>query len=768
MASRQLRKLRKQQELLSLQKEAAERSEESDDGHIGYIAARPRGNMFSGFAALGNMGGADEEDEDEVEDQQNDTAEPAPQQSHQEPAKKSKRSKKKKKKKGKQAGSPAQAEDGGTPVDEIDRVLEELKLEAQQQAGPVAAPAPTDKPARGLNELLGINFHHLKVMNEMRRIFGKAMDVAEVEERAQEARQRTLPRNIDLETYLSARAAHPSQGPRANKGMFDTLLRTNPFIDGKKSWPRGSALGLSMVRVTQGQQEEVEFAFAHDKTYDALEGAFFGLVEMFDDMQIVHFLHRYPYHVSSLIQVSKVARRDQNSALAVDLIERALFTFGRVSLSEFRRRLERGLARMDFARPENRQFFLAGYNLVQKLVLKGAYRTALEWAKVFVSINRADPYAMLNWVHVLAIRAREARWFIDLCDSSLFQPTPPATSPYAHHTVPLAHLQLKDADTAKAVLIKNMETAPWLYCALFSALNLDTPRSVWAAQPRDADENLHIQLYIHMARDLWDTPQATALLKEAGAAAGSSATPAAPPSPPVGLAAARFVYLDNTPALMAAVPRQLLHTASPNFDFDPLPPARDENVFSNPAQRLPFERAEQQDAATPRRRAEALLRAIRARMPPGQDGEEEEDDLDVQAALEEILGVIGDDGREAVPGGERGGGGGGDNPEDGEREEEGQQQQQQQQQEQERPRRRRPPGGPETEPGLINYLLNAIFPGDEVEPLEEDWTDPTTNMPGGWEPGDEDDDLHWIPEESGGQGRQQEGDGREGDAGHRG
>ena len=507
MASRQLRKLRKQQELLNLQSDTGEKSEESEDEPI---VAKPRPNMFSGFAALGDAGdGGDDDDDDEDEQQQMKTETENPKETQHadqeqpgEPAKKGKKKSKKKKKKAKKAEPPAPAQEDHESMDEIDRVLEELKLEAKRPGSSAVAPLDAAAAAISLNELLRINFQHLKAMNEMRRLFGKAVDAAEVEERAQENRQRALPENMDLETFLSAQAAYPGRGPAGNKSMFDTMLRTNPFIDGKKTWPRGTAQGLKMTRVSQGTQEEVEFAFAHDNIYDAMEGSFFGLVQMYDPMQIVHFLHRHPYHVSSLIQVSKVARQDQNSALAADLIERALFTFGRASLSEFRRKLEKGQARMSFARPENRQFYLAGYNLVQKLVLKGTHRTALEWAKLFFSINHDDPYAMLNWIHVLAIRAREAQWFVDFCSSDLFDNAELTSRIYPKQSLPLAHLQLQDPEAAQAALVKGMETLPWLYCALFSALNLDTPQSLWGIQPRDDEETLHTELYLHTAKDL--------------------------------------------------------------------------------------------------------------------------------------------------------------------------------------------------------------------------------------------------------------------------
>ncbi|KAK3344319.1 transcriptional repressor TCF25-domain-containing protein [Lasiosphaeria hispida] len=585
MASRQMRKLRKQQELLNLEKEAVEGHDESEDEPA--PQAKPRGNVFSGFAALGDLG----DDDDDGDDDKSDEGEP--QQTPQKdeipeptPAKKTKKSKKKKK--GKKAELSVPTKEDPEPLDEIDQALEELKLAESRQVDAAAAHATADASAGPLRELFQINFQHLKAINEMRKLFGKVMESADAEG-AQESRTRGARRDVDLETYLSAQTGFVGgQGQSSKPAMFDSVLRTNPFIEGKKTWPRDSALGLKMACMTNDRAEVAEYAFCHDERYDVLESSFFRLVQMYDPMQIVHFLYRHPYHVSSLIQVSKVAKQDQNSALAADLIERALFTFGRVGLKDFRKKLEQGRVMMDFARPENRQFFLAGWHLIQHLVLKGTYRTALEWAKLFLGINHEDPYAMINWIHVLAIRAYQAQWFVDLCNTKLLDETEgiPA-SLYAKQTLPLAYLQLEDPTRAKTSVIEGIERAPWLYGALFKALNLDTPKSIWGVQPRNDDEELYTHVYIHMAKDLWNNPQAIALLVEAANAAQKTAPNTLPASQPVSLGTARFIYLGNTPDLMSAVPRQMLH-ASPNFDFDPLPPARADNKFSSPNQEIPW------------------------------------------------------------------------------------------------------------------------------------------------------------------------------------
>jgi hypothetical protein len=133
-----------------------------------------------------------------------------------------------------------------------------------------------------------------------------------------------------------------------------------------------------------------------------------------------------------------------------------------------------------------------------------------------------------------------------------------------------------------------MTQLPWLYSSLFKALSLDVPKSLWATFPRDDDEQLHTELYIHLTKDLWNKADIAALLVEVAKAISRPDFEALPPAPKVSLGTARFVYLDNTPELMAHVPRGMLHVA-PNFDFDPLPPPKEQNLFSHEAQRMPWE-----------------------------------------------------------------------------------------------------------------------------------------------------------------------------------
>lgn len=614
MSSRQLKKLQKQKELLRLQNLASEDGSSDDE----VAPPKPRASAFAGFAALEDEDAADTDTENnDVQDvegvETTELAEPP-----QTPAKKSK--KPKKKKKAKKAAAPTEqvagkAEDG---EDEIDRALKELSL--QKTAHQVADQDGQTMYDAKLARLLSISFDHLKVINELRAMFGQeTIDSVRNQEEAQTRDERRQNRRggphqvqMDMETFLKG---------KPGEKIPDVVLRKNPFMQGKEDWPKASAGGLKMEAVTDERVEPTEYRFCHDKSYGMLEVQFYSLVDMMDPMRIVHFVHGNPYHVNSLIQTSRVAKQDHNAALAGDLCERALFTFGRVTLSSFRKKLERGLARLDFNRPENRQFWLAGYHYIKSLLQKGTYDTALEWTKLYLSLSPKDEYGMMNFTHVLAIYAYEAKWLIALCNSTYFNSDEYdlPMKEYHRQTCVLAKLQLDDKEGALKDLVKGMETLPWLYSAICSAVNIDTPRAIWGVQPPGDAANLYTELYIHMAKDIWKR-DGTDLLKEAGELAHKVDVYSLPPTKEVPLSIGRFIYLDNTPELMGLVPSNMLH-ASPNFDYDPLPPPREENIFSNEWQSIPWRRDEPgMQNIRPRQMAD-LLRAAGIMGQPGPQGD---------------------------------------------------------------------------------------------------------------------------------------------------
>ncbi|CAK7268437.1 hypothetical protein SEPCBS119000_003058 [Sporothrix epigloea] len=648
MSSRQLKKLRAQQELAAQKKapgavfrdesEGKKDDEDESNDEDDVDEARPRAkNVFAAFATLGDDGDGEEDDDDD-EDNENQQAEDKPHAQVGASPNAPKASKKKKKKKNKGKGvteateAPGLAEtksarktasaastkigDSAADLDEIDRALQELALHpvgAGKAAASTSAPAPM-RNARAIK----INLSDLRVSNELREVFGREAMQSVAAEEAQAVPARPRPAagmadgegegqagviQMDLETFLRAPPPPPrgmvyvnANGQRqpTDGAMAAALAKRNPFIQWKNTWPRGTSGGLSMQRVdSRHAAAEEDFCWVHSPAYQHQEDTFLTLVMMHNPQPMIQFLRQHPFHIASLIQISRVAKlQDQNASLASDLCERALFAFGRSALSSFRYALRDGLggARLSFYRPENRQFVLAGYHYIVSLMGLGTYRTALAWTKLLLTVMPHDEYALLLYAQSLAVRAFEAQWFVDYLGNDDDAPLALTDNPmgeYIRQSLVPALLQTKNAEAARAALARGLARLPWLYGALFQALGLDVPRAVWGITPRNDAETLYTELYLHLAKDLWQGPAARSLLQEVAGTSQKAETRSLPLPPPVNLSIARFVYLDATPGLMALVPQSMLH-ATPNYDFDPLPPPLEQNIFSNKSQKRPW------------------------------------------------------------------------------------------------------------------------------------------------------------------------------------
>ncbi|KAL7914556.1 DUF654 domain-containing protein [Trichoderma velutinum] len=605
MSSRQLRKLQKQRELEAKTVQEPEGSDDdADDDDIAPVVAKPRVNLF---AALGGEDEDEDEGDDDVkENPEQATALDAPAEEPVAAATGRKNKKKKKKGKTKKAAPAQEAEQ--SEDDEIDRAIKELKIEQKPQTGSVTISASTSQG------LFKINLYNLKAINEMRNLFGRdtiESANAEEEEQRRGAHHGIMPQQVDLETFL--------RGPPNARKLPEVSRRRNIFIQGREHWPMSTTGGLSLKELGK-TADGVEYTYAHAPEYDEIQALFFAQVQMGDPMRMVHLLSQFPYHVSTLLQVSSVAKQDQNMALAAELCERALFSFGRVAPSSFRESLEQGMARMDFRRPENRQFWLAGYHYIKSLVRKGTYRTALEWAKLFYSLDRSDPYAMRHLIHFLAIRAHESKWLLDFLNQLDTESSRDDTV-YILQSRVLAMLQIGDEQQARQYLVEGMQRVPWLYCALFQGLNVDTPPSVWGIHCETETTDFWVKLYLYQSKDLWNNPQPTRLLLDVAKSIDRVDAKSLPKDEhPIDLGVARMAYIDGQTSLLALVPRSMLEQ-QPNYEFDPLPPAEKDNIFTGEGCRLPWREQRQ----TPARLGGIIAQMeelLARRAPPTQEDED--------------------------------------------------------------------------------------------------------------------------------------------------
>ncbi|KAM0475595.1 hypothetical protein ACHAPX_006918 [Trichoderma viride] len=616
MSSRQLRKLQKQRELEAKTVHESEGSDgNASDYEIVPVVAKPRPNLF---AALGGGDGDGGDESEEVEQDAEAPVSPVEEPAAPAAARKSKKKKKKSKKK-----AAAQAQDAEhSEDDEIDRALRELKIEPRVQDG------SSQDNGSALNNILKTNPYNLKVANEMRNLFGRdIIESAAVDEEEQRrgTRRRNMPQQMDIETFL--------KWPTDGRKLPESSRKRNVFIHGRDHWPLRPTGGLSMKELGKtADGTGVEYTFVHNKDYDDVQTMFFVQVQMGDPMRMVYLLKRFPYHVSTLLQVSSVAKQDQNMALSAELCERALFSFGRVALSSFKQNLEHGMARLDFRRPENRQFWLAGYHYIKGLIRKGTYKTALEWAKLLYSLDRSDPYAMRHMIHALALKAHESDWLLDFL-GQLGAKGEREDSAYLVQSRVLARIQIGDAENARQDIVDGMKKVPWLYSALFQTLNLDIPPSIWGVKAEGGARPFLTQLYVHQVGDLWNSPEAKSLLEDVAKSidrADIDKTEATDDLK-VDMGLARLIFLNGETSLMGLLPWDVFDQ-QPNYEFDPLPPAEEDNIFTAGGCRLPWRERQSTRGHPPAALEEFFAQVEELIGQPGRGaiagvGEEEDDEM---------------------------------------------------------------------------------------------------------------------------------------------
>ena len=73
----------------------------------------------------------------------------------------------------------------------------------------------------------------------------------------------------------------------------------------------------------------IEYRFVHNTVYQDVQRQFMSCVESMDPQRMISMLVYNPYHVSTILQVSEIAKQQGDHSVSGDLLERALFTFGR-------------------------------------------------------------------------------------------------------------------------------------------------------------------------------------------------------------------------------------------------------------------------------------------------------------------------------------------------------------------------------------------------------------------------------------------------------
>jgi hypothetical protein len=515
MSSRALRRAQRELEEKQIQEKLAQDDQDEDESEPD-VAPKTTAKT-SLFAMLGDGGEEDEEeDEEEQEDADQDVkpkvgdsdgqaeAESMP---ASKPSKKSKKKKKKAKAKGKATDADKTAASAKkSDLDEIDEALLALNMAMNGRTETGSDQQDTiSEEKKQLFSVLSVDTQHLHAANEMKRLFGRAA----VQSAEDEARPRQRGQQGGIAAAIAGRNAP------GNRNLASLGLRRNIFIQGKEEWPRATSGGLGMEIVEKRPDGTVEYRFVHNKTYQDVQRQFQICVASMDSERMIQLLHHNPFHISTLLQVSEIAKQQREAAAASDMLERALFTFGRSVHSTFSANLASGKARMDFRRPENREFWLAVWRYIATLGVRATWRTSFEWAKMLLAMDpEHDPYCLRLLIDQLALRGREPGALIDLVESDYLQrewKVPPNLA----FSVALAHDRVKQPQKARSTLRNAVKEYPWLAARLCKELDISPiPKPVWGKEPNGEYQELLCQLYVPKAKDLWNNTEGTTLLVE--------------------------------------------------------------------------------------------------------------------------------------------------------------------------------------------------------------------------------------------------------------
>ena len=480
--------------------------------------------------------------------------------------------KKKHRKKAKLTGNVAtidrtvQKAGDASQLDEIDVAL--MSLSAKANGDPHSSTkVQIDEANLHLYRLLAVESKHLNALNEMKRLFGNTVLENEDEAIANPRRRGRAPQQLDLGAALAGRYSPASRG----QGLAGLALRRNPFILGKEEWPKATSGGLGMELVEKMEDGTIEYRFTHSTVYQDVQRQFETCVESMDPQRMIQMLQFNPYHISTLLQVSEIAKQQGDHSVSGDLLERALFSFGRSVHSSFTAALGEGKARLDFRRPENREFWLAAWRYTNSLGQRGTWRTAYEWAKLILSLDpEGDPYCVALIFDQVALRGGQAAHLLELSNCPFFHDDLWKKRPNIHISSALAQYKLKQAQSSRASLKQCINDYPWLLARLFQALNLEhIPKSIWGKIPQTEHDRFDCELYVHNAKDLWNTPESISFLVEV-AKSMDPVTRAKNITAAITHDEARHVVLSGVPTLINLVPHEF--TRMPSSSSDPLPP----------------------------------------------------------------------------------------------------------------------------------------------------------------------------------------------------
>jgi|EP00945_MAST-04E_sp_MAST-4E-sp1_P007235 hypothetical protein len=194
------------------------------------------------------------------------------------------------------------------------------------------------------------------------------------------------------------------------------------FVDVDPRWPpppSRNAGGIGMV-IADGTSQKFDssctyFSFVFSDKYELDQVQYENLAALHDPNSIAQFSHAHPFHVQSLLQMSTIHAMTQNYDNSALLLRQAIFVLESRRHPKFLECAQKGTARMDLDRKENKLFAQAMFAHALTSGRRGSRRAAYEILKLLLALDpHRDPMAALLCLDYYAIAAKEYQSFVDI------------------------------------------------------------------------------------------------------------------------------------------------------------------------------------------------------------------------------------------------------------------------------------------------------------------------------------------------------------------
>ena len=399
-------------------------------------------NPFAALLGSDDEDDAEEEEEEEEEEEPEPVPEPMPTSSG-------------KKKKTKRGGKGRNKANGAADAD-LEALVKEVtgmdvsKVHDDHDGSNKERIASGTKAAMSV---LRVDLRKMKAEDELKRIFGgRVIQQVEAEE---------------MGKIVGGRSA----------AFKAKLQKKTTFATYKDQWSTYRSEGLYMENngVVDSKSGMCEFAFAWKDDYAQATFDFEIAVASHDPNRLFHLLHRYPWHLETLLRIAELYHYNGQAQESAEILERCLYACERAWHPHFASAASNGLAKLDSNLEQNKPMFEALFRHVVALTRRGCHKTALECSKLLLGFDHADPMGVLCCIDYFALRCQEEKWLLEFagsfgdckfvdgvwksCGSLLNFPG------FAYSTAMALYSTADDIATADSALLKAMLAHPYAWTA---------------------------------------------------------------------------------------------------------------------------------------------------------------------------------------------------------------------------------------------------------------------------------------------------------------